>query len=271
MIQFHKIKFSQLLASVKEDLHKYADEGLIDPSRLIKVVHRCNEVLGINLYDRQQCVVEVENGKAELPLDFYKMEMIFAVGDVGYAHTGPINPHVKKDYVVHPACMCDGGTTVCVYPVHQPDYVIKYTTIIPLILNGSENYLTNYSPMVNWKGGKYSINIQEDIINVGFDTGTLFLSYRSDLIDKETGEILVPFHSRLNDYYEYSVKTKILEDLLMNSEADVQGALAYAKRERNLAYYDAVDYTLSKSYGELKLYNQKLEREFYQKNYSMFY
>lgn len=271
MNNFKKIRFSQLMASVRDDLHKYDDEGMIDSSRLIKVVHRCNDVLGINIYDTKQCVTEVEGGRADLPLDFYKMEMVFAVGEVT-RHTGLINPQVKKDYVVHhPACMCEDNTTVCVYPVHQPDYIVKYNTFSPLVINNGQSMITGYSPNHRWNNGKYSLDLDEDSLSVNFDKGKLFLSYIADMVDPETGELLIPFHGRLNDYYEYSIKTKILEDLMMNSEADVQNALMYAKRERNLAASEAIDFTMSKSYREWSKYTKKREQDFYNKHYSMFY
>lgn len=271
MNNFKKIKFSQLLASVRDDLHKYADEGMIDPSRLIKVVHRCNDVLGVNIYDRKQCVVEVKNGRADLPLDFYKMEMVLGIGEVSH-YSGLINPHVKKEYDSYePACLCEGDKpTICVYPVHQPDVVIKYDTITPLILSGDTSMYAPNSPASNWVGGAYRVDLQEDFISVGFKSGRLFIGYLADLVDPDTGELLIPFAPQLIDYYENSLKTKILEDLLANSEADVERALQYYKRERNLSYYEATSFVSTKSYREWDIYRKKTEIEFYRKYYKMF-
>src|SRR6478609_6570290 len=242
-MQLPTIKFSQLLSSVKEDMHKYDAEGMIDPIRLIKVVRRCNEVLGSPIYQRKTCAVQVENFKANLPLDLYKIEMVFAVGEFkSYTSLIATGNHYEWSGVRN-ACMCEGGLSVCVTPLeqHQPTYTINTFTKVNLTENSLPR-ICKYSPNRHWFGSTYTIDIQEEIIQTSFKEGLLYISYLADLTDEKTGEVLVPFHARLNDYYEYSIKAKILEDMLVNSEADVSNVLQYIKQERNFSFTEAVDF-----------------------------
>lgn len=266
------IKFSQLLASVREDLHKYDSEGLIDPIRLIKVVRRCNDVLGSPIYDRKVCMSEVSGYKANLPLDFYKMEMVFAVGEFkSYTSLIATGNHYEWTGVQN-TCRCQGGIHTCVMPLEQLQPVMAQKTIKPLKLTDrSVKYLSKNSPNRHWFNGLYTIDIQEDVINTEFEEGVLYISYLSDLTDPDTGEILIPFHGKLNAYYEWSVKVKILEDLLFNSEAEVQGLLQYAKNEANVAFSEAVDFVMGRNYRQWSEMRKKDEWEFYKKYYKMFY
>lgn len=269
MSNFRTIKFSQLLASVEDDIRRYADEGLVNPSGLIKVVRRCNEVLGLNIYNKKQCIIPVKNFKADLPLDFYKMEMVFSVSEGEY-YTGSIatGNHYEWDTVQN-ACFCEGDTAVCVMPLEQHQPKMKYKKFTPLCLSSGQDLLTEYSPNRHWQS-TYGIDLKEDLIEVPFKKGTLFISYLADLTDPDTGEVLIPFDSKINDYYEYSVKTKILEDVFINSDDDVERKLAYVKRERNLSFNDALDATMTKSFKEWSKYDQRYKKEFFNKYYRIF-
>jgi hypothetical protein len=266
------IKFSQLLASVRDDLPKYDGEGMIDAGKLIKVVHRCNDVMGINIYDHKECIIPVKNFKGNLPMDFYKAEMALAVGEVtrnfGVIATGN---HYEWTTVQN-ACSCEGGTSVCVTPLEQFQPTITYNTFIPLKLGENAfKCFSEKSPCRSWGTGKYEIDFEEDLIHTEFEEGLIYLSYMANMTDPDSGELLVPFHGRLNDYYEYSVKARILENMFLNTEADVAQALAYVKRERNLAFSEAVDFVTSKSYREWRQMEEKRQRAFYNRWYKAFY
>ncbi len=69
--------FDELLDSVKIDLRVYDIEGMINNQELIKVAQRVNKDLGLKLNPSKSKSIEVYNGKAKLPSDFYVLN--FAV------------------------------------------------------------------------------------------------------------------------------------------------------------------------------------------------
>jgi hypothetical protein len=76
--KFKYIKFEEVLASVRMDLHIFDDNGYILSDRLLKIIYRCNEKLGFKINKSKQCLINIENGRGDLPSDFYKIEMVFA-------------------------------------------------------------------------------------------------------------------------------------------------------------------------------------------------
>lgn len=59
--------------------------------------------------------------------------------------------------------------------------------------------------------------IENNFLYTSFKCGKVYLSYEGMLEDDE-GNLLVPDHDLLNDYYEYAIKEKIFENLLLNDE-----------------------------------------------------
>ena len=68
--------------------------------------------------------------------------------------------------------------------------------------------------------GKYfpdpmSATIENGWLYTSFKNGNVYLNYLGDMED-EHGNLLVPDHEELNNYYEYAIKRKILENIFMN-------------------------------------------------------
>jgi len=59
--------------------------------------------------------------------------------------------------------------------------------------------------------------IQGDFLFTNMETANIYISYQGQLED-EDGNLLVPDHDMLNEYYEYAIKQRILESLIMNDE-----------------------------------------------------
>lgn len=59
--------------------------------------------------------------------------------------------------------------------------------------------------------------IKDNFLFTNFDDGRVYIAYQGQLED-EDGNLLVPDHPEINEYYEYAVKQRILENLLMNDE-----------------------------------------------------
>lgn len=299
------ITLSQFMSSVEDDFHKFSDAGLIDNLKLIKVIRACNEKLGIRLYRQKQDILHLScrpgetKGRADLPLDFYKMEMAFALHHRFINTQLPIGAGTQQT-LTEPILnqLADGGITLttgdtgvpivnttgccldqsdtCTWLIKTPltQVQVKYTELIPLHITSGDRYFTEYSPnrqhYHHHERKAYDINIEEGYIETHFQEGVIYISYLQDM-KSETGEDLIPFHPLLNPYYEWSVKVKILQDILMNSEDDVINRLKYAERERNLSFLDAVNFAMGKEAHEWKRYDEERSRKFHQKYFSIFY
>jgi hypothetical protein len=105
-------------------------------------------------------------------------------------------------------------------------------------------------------------------LNTTFKEGKVYLNYQSHLED-DNGNLLVPDHDFLNEYYEYALKERILENLLMNGE-DVGQKLQYISSKLKPARNNALSLVNTPNFKELQnlwMANRKAQ---YGKYYDMF-
>jgi len=283
---FEYITLSQLMASVEDDMHKYADAGLIDTMKVIKTIRGCNEKLGLRIYrSRQQLLYINEEGQADLPADFYKAEMAFAMVNRLVNTQLPIGTGLQQvttqptlcdvargDITNLTGCCLDSLGDSCTWLVKTPltQLQVSIKELIPLHIGSGREHFVGYSPNPHHsRHGSYVINVEEDRVETNFKGGVIYLSYLADM-KNDTGEDIIPFHASLNPYYEWSVKAKILQDIFINSEDDVINKLKYAERERNLSYQDAVNFAMGKKAREWQRYDDQRSREFFRKYYAIF-
>jgi hypothetical protein len=86
----------------------------------------------------------------------------------------------------------------------------------------------------------------------------------------EEGELLIVDHPLINDYYEYSVKERIFENIMLNSDADVAQRLMYVKNEKKLARIDAMNFVYMPEYTEILDYMKVRNNSFYNKYIKIF-
>lgn len=279
--RFQYISFKQLMYSITQDLHLFDDSALVREDNLLKVVHYCNDKLGIRLHESKQCIIPIKNGKGDLPTDFWKIEMIFATQVVNAPQTLTMIPQNVVEYTTAPetvkqpivnirkiACKDLCCNTMWAVKYQNTEPVTKIETIVPLSMSTNcQNHSTNYCPRSK---GQYSVDIQENIIKTSFDEGEIFLCYLG-LLEDENGDPMIPFHPLLNDYYEYSLKERVLENIYLNSESDVLQKLQYITAKKKEAYLDAWQFSGTPEYGELERIYKQRTFDFYNKWHKMFY
>jgi len=69
----------------------------------------------------------------------------------------------------------------------------------------------------NGRGPIDQASIDQGWLMTNFNNGKVYLNYVGDMIDDD-GNIMVPDHEMINEYYEYALKERILENLVMNGE-----------------------------------------------------
>lgn len=283
-IPWKYIKLSQVMSSVKSDLQIFDDSGLIDDDRIIKVIAECNEKLGLRIFKSKECTIQVSNFKAELPSDFYKIENIFATEIVNAINTNPSFGAKQLEFSATPPCdtskMITYGKIGCVdscdncyfvtdrTPTTNPTQ-IQFERLVPLsITDRIYDRCLEYSPCTRYKG-EYKVDLNQEEFVFSFESGIIYLCYLGNLVS-EDGEIEIPFHPKLNSYYEYSIKEKILEDIFLNSDGDIINKLRYITEKKREAYAIAWDFANTKQVNEWSNVQKNLQREYYNKWYAIF-
>lgn len=297
MSKLQYISLSQLMSSVEDDFHKWSDAGLVDQSKYIKIVRECNEKLGVRIYNSKHIILyvtegpEMKHGRADLPADFYKMEMAFALHRRTVNSMLPIGPgmqqvmapptlqQIQSGAITNTTGCCLDAAGDCSWLIKTPltQLQVQINDFIPLeIFEGSHEHFTEYSPNRGYhhqphhRRNGITIHADEGYLETDFHEGVIYMSYLADM-KSESGEIMIPFHSSLNEYYEWAIKTRILQNILYNNEADVAQLYKDAQKERNFAFHDAVNFVMGKEYKEWSKYEKERSDKFFRKYYQIFY
>ena len=273
------ITLSKLIASVANDLPAFDAQGFIDSSRLIKTVMLCNEKLGIRVHQIKQCFIPVANFRADLPLDFWKVAFVAGVKVESFGikqYRDPFNNTVTLGMKAQADCeaqleIIQEGSCVKKCPTKiikrcGDEIINTYTSYTTLSLS-KRSEMHAYTKCLNKPGGKYTIDIDEENIELPFREGELYMMYMAHMQD-ETGEPIVPFHPLITNWYEWCLKEKILQDMLFNSDGDVANKLKYASQEKAKYWLDAQNFVTEPFHKELAQMQIRKEQKFYKEYYS---
>ena len=111
-------------------------------------------------------------------------------------------------------------------------------------------------------------SIQNGFLHTTFQTGKVYLNYQGSLED-DNGNLMVPNHPLLNEYYEYAFKKRLLENLLMNGE-DVGQKLQYIAGELRAARNNALSMVNTPNFEEMRRLWWANRTAMYGKYYNMF-
>jgi hypothetical protein len=195
---------------------------------------------------------------------------------------------------VNEPCCSNGTVGICV--THDPNNPYGDTSVKPRVFLNCKNEAYELIQVVNAsttrRSGfirtlrmKASQNIECDcpnlyfntsdegwikngFLNTTFETGKVYLNYQGDLVD-DNGNLLVPDHELLNEYYEYSLKFRILENLVMNGE-DVASRLQLIGPLLREAKNDAMSLVNTPNFKELQDLWWTNRKAMYSKYYDMF-
>ena len=101
-----------------------------------------------------------------------------------------------------------------------------------------------------------------------FDTGKVYVNYMGEMED-DNGNLLVPDHPLLNEYYEYALKKRIIENLYLNGE-DVAQRLQIITPELRAARNNALSLVNTPNFREMEKLWWTNRRAQYSKYYDMF-
>ena len=120
----------------------------------------------------------------------------------------------------------------------------------------------------NGRGPINQATINEGWLLTNFDSGKVYINYTGDMVD-DNGNVMVPDHEMINEYYEYALKERILEDLVMNGENVGERYSLIAQKLRASRNY-ALSIVNTPNFAELKKMWQLNRKAQYHNYYNMF-
>lgn len=273
--------FDELLNEVATDFVQYNNEGMIEPGQLIKVAQRVNYDLGLRIHGTKEKVLDIEKSKTKLPDDFYVLNYAMLCGK--YTVSQPVLQGRQTENIIlssdlckkcgnpDPTCSCEKtytvecktGENIFVQVVEKRSYETRtYETFERIHIDpvsGRKDALSTTHKAGYIKNGFIYTNVEE---------GKLFISYQGALEDHE-GNLLVLDHPMINEYYEYAMKQRILENLYMNGE-EVTQKLQLVEQRLRAARNNALTIVNTPDFAEMKQLWETNRKAQYGKYYDMF-
>lgn len=240
--------FDQVMADVTLDFKKFHSENLIDPVTLIKVVKRVNYDLGLKIYKTKEAVIDIDKRRGKLPADFNVINFAFILGkhqvvmpsiqgvqtesvllnstyepgvnEIDVCAEPVVNSNVVCDTCDNKinTCSCDCKVRVnCKGEAYHIIQKFKLETHVfyefhPIRIVDDGVTVDLDCPNKKWLSPNKAF-IKDGFIYTSFNTGKLYINYQG-ILEDEQGNLLAPDHEYLNEYYEYAIKERILENLL---------------------------------------------------------
>ncbi len=280
--------FDELMYEVNSDFTVYNMEGMIEPAQLIKVAQRVNYDLGLRIHGTKDKVLEIIKGKARLPEDFYVLN--YALLMDSYKVQEPVMAGRQTEdvkFVVDPqvchvcgsqanVCNCSntysttnecGDTFVVVEKIRTQTRIYEHFDKLHF---STSKFLSEYAKSQGLAGSGTVNNgeIKNGFIYTNLETGKVYINYEGSLEDDE-GNLLVLDHPMINEYYEYALKKRILENLYMNGE-DVAQRIQLIEPQYRAARNNALTIVNTPNFQEMKdlwMLNRKAQ---YHKFYTPF-
>jgi hypothetical protein len=179
------------------------------------------------------------------------------------------NPcHCQPHVSVPGSCKldCKGNQTELIQYLTYQTRTYKFLKPIKLLQNAMEidcdcPNLYWDTPLSGW--------IKDGWFYTNFPEGKLYINYQS-MMEDDDGNLLVPDHDLLNEYYEYAIKQRILENLIMNDEPVSQAKIQLIESRFVTARRAAKSLVNTPNFSELKKIFEANRKAQYHKYYDMF-
>jgi hypothetical protein len=230
------MKLSEFIAEIKTSMKSYDSANLIDEISIHNWVVDELKRFGSNIMELQEELIFVKNGKAKLPDNYWHLRFGARVYADRYKNLDGDDEEIKfsrelydriergASWTAEGECkeITEKTVTEKVF-VNNQRVELHYSrpealTVIRGVkrkildfecLNMSEKF-RNKSP--------FTVSINNRTLQANFSEGTIYLQYYGLLTEDE--EIVIPEtqHNRLKTYLEYHVKSKIIEDMILNND-----------------------------------------------------
>jgi len=237
-----------IYAEVKNTFKSYDEAGLIDPISLRTWLRSEIKRFGNNLMYDTDDIIEVINGKATLPKDFWSLKQVWKY-ELSHYCAEDDSPKVLraagKEDLIHSECDCSKDGQYLKEDLYYKEKEIKIFYSSPQILRIAKGFNRNAVdkdcinlPNRVQKRNKNNVRLLNNILQTEFSNGYVYIIYKALPMD-EDGNILIPEtqHDRLRIYLEYHLKKKLVEEwVLNNDDPNLSNKLQYLIREESDAF-----------------------------------
>jgi hypothetical protein len=279
--------FDQLLGEVGTDFVIYNNENMIEPAQLIKVAQKVNYDLGLRIYGTKEKMLEIEHRKVKLPEDFYVLNYAYLAHTQKVTYKANSGRHTENKIVGYdgdgncPKCYkpevdccceatyaqeCQNGEKIFVQVIEKRKTETRiyesFERVRISVDTGRKAALDGHN------NNEHTAYIKNGFIYTNIESGNLFISYQGALEDSD-GNLLVLDHPMINEYYEYAIKQRLLENLYINGE-DVAQKLQLVEQRLRPARNNALSIVNTPDFAEMKRNWELNRRAMYARYYDMF-
>lgn len=145
-------------------------------------------------------------------------------------------------------------------------HTVCYETLEAIRIKPSSS-VSGDCPNTRWSA-RNQADIRGGFIYTSFQTGKLYINYQGAMED-ENGQLLVMDHPMINEFYEYAIKQRVLENMYINGEDVVQKLNLVEQRLRS-ARNNALSIVNMPDFAEMKKLWETNRRSQYHKYFDMF-
>ena len=124
----------------------------------------------------------------------------------------PLNPYGNTCIAPRVFMNCKGEKWELVQVLNNSGATRVYRDLLPLKMKASQEIECD-CPNLYWNTANQGW-IKGGFLFTTFDTGKVYLNYQGQMED-DNGNLMVPDHDLLNEYYEYALKSRIFENLYL--------------------------------------------------------
>lgn len=273
--------FDSLLEDVKMDLRNLAADTSIEPGQLIKIARKCNYDLGLRIQKTSELVLEVCKGKARLPENFQVMNFALLCGNYVVVDVPPQGTHIEqftpeyRPWVESNLCNDQATSEGTCLTKCGSGYILiqmikstrrEFRSFFPIVFRSSQ-FVETDCPNRQWVA-RDEAYIKDGWLYTSFEDGHVYINYQGDMVD-EDGNLIVPDHPMINEYYEYALKKRILESLLMDN-VNVATQYQLINAELRTARNYALTIVNTPNFSEMQRMWAANRKAMYSKYYDMF-
>jgi hypothetical protein len=263
-------KATQIYNSVAVDLKNYADENMIDYGTLVKVIKECNALLGLDINQEKETILEVCNSKVKLPADFVTLNFALVCGKEKIVYSAPtgFQVEIEKAKSCQTTCSNEYNSPITIFQCCDEGYkIIDEVNVVKLVQTASS--LTSGRCINEFSTSELEIKIKDGWIYTNFEEGNVYLNYNA-LMEDEDGDLIVLDHDLVNPYYEWACKKKIFTDLYLTGDDNVERRLSLVNKEFEFAKRQALLVKNMPEFYEIQELFRYNRSKFYKKYYEFF-
>ena len=191
------------------------------------------------------------------------------VNDVPYVSIPRGEGGCEKTQTCKDVCVintCDGNNSHQLVHRIGPNQFRTYSTFMQLRIQ-DVNTTTCFCPTLGAQAPDIA-EVVDGFLNTSFRSGKVYLSYQGAM-ESADGDLLVLDQPYCNEYYEYALKERILENMMFAGE-NVVNQLSFMQQKLRAARNNALSFVNTPDFAQLKKLWEKNRKAQYHNYYNMF-